>query len=182
VTPRRPTPDCVVEPLAEHHARAGFTCGVPELDDYLRHRIGQDVRRGVTCARVLVAAEGRCTVLGFYTLSSTIIPLKDLPPQVAGRLPRYPNIPATLLGRLAVRLTHRGRGLGEFLLMDALAVSFRQSRIVASLAVVVEAKDEAARVFYTKYGFNPFPAHPSRLFLPMKTIERLILGAPTRLK
>ncbi len=180
MTTARQTPRCVIEPLAEHHARAGFACGVPELDDYFRQRVGQDVRRGVTCARVLVAAEERRVVLGFYTLSSTVIPLKDLPPQIARRLPRYPNIPATLLGRLAVSLCHRGRGLGEFLLMDALAVSLRQSRTVASLAVVVEAKDEPARAFYARYGFIPFPESTSRLFLPMKTIERLILGARLR--
>jgi predicted GNAT family N-acyltransferase len=180
VTPARQIPRCVIEPLGEHHARTGFTCGVPELDDYFRQRIGQDVRRGVTCARVLVAAEERRMVLGFYTLSSTVIPLKDLPPQIAKRLPRYPNIPATLLGRLAVSLSHRRRGLGEFLLMDALAVSWRQSRTVASSAVVAEAKDEAARVFYARYGFIRFPESTNRLFLPMKTIERLV--PPARLR
>jgi len=166
----------VIEPLAEHHARADFTCGVAHLDEYFRHRVGQDVRRGVTCAYVLVAPDEPHNVLGFYTLSSAVVALKDFPPEIAKRLPRYPHMPATLLGRLAVSLAHRGRGLGEHLLMDALAVSLRQSRVVASVAVIAEAKDQAACAFYTRYGFLPFSETPNRLFLPMKTIEQLTRG------
>ena len=53
------------------------------------------------------------------------------------RLPRYPKLPATLLARLAVDVGHKGRGLGEFLLMHALSRSLTQTQEVASLAVVV---------------------------------------------
>jgi len=180
--PSRRAPRCVVELLSEDHDRASFTSGVAALDDYFHHRVGQDVRRGVTCCYVLVAPEAPGVVLGFYTLSSTVIPLTDFPPEIARRLPRYPNIPATLLGRLAISLAHRGKGLGEHLLMDALTVSLRQSLKVASAALVVDAKDDTARVFYLRYGFIPLPQTPNRLFLPMKTIERLILTTPTRLR
>jgi hypothetical protein len=50
------------------------------------------------------------------------------------KLPRYPRLPATLLGRLA--RDERFPGTGHLLLMDALARAHRQSAQVASLAVV----------------------------------------------
>jgi len=63
--------------------------------------------------------------------------------------------------------------LGEFLLLDALYRCLQQSKQVASAAVVVEAKDEAAKRFYERFGFLSLPETPNRLFLPIKTIERL---------
>ena len=47
------------------------------------------------------------------------------------------------------------------------------SRQVASWAVVVDAK-AGAREFYIKSSFVPFQANPDRLFLPMKTIEKML--------
>lgn len=167
-------PSYLVEPLSDQHDRQAFSCGIEALDHYFRHQVGPDTRRGVACAYVLVGIEDRRLVAGYYTLSSTVIPLGEFPPAVAKRLPRYPVLPATLLGRLAISQTHQGQNLGEYLLMDALALSFRQSRKVASLAVVVDAKNEAARGFYLQYGFIPFLDPATRLFLPMKTIARLV--------
>ncbi|MEA3238218.1 MAG: GNAT family N-acetyltransferase, partial [Candidatus Bipolaricaulota bacterium] len=69
--------------------------------------------------------------------------------------------------------TYRGRGLGEFLLMDALHRSLKQTGEIASFAVVVDAVNEDARTFYLHFGFLPFPDREDRLFLPMKTIEKL---------
>jgi len=39
--------------------------------------------------------------------------------------------------------------------------------------VIVDAKDEAARAFYRKYGFMELPNVERRLLLPMATIEAL---------
>jgi predicted GNAT family N-acyltransferase len=74
----------------------------------------------------------------------------------AKRLPRYPLLPATLLGRLAVDNDQKGKQLGELLLIDALKKSLDIAIQVASLAVVAKALDESALSFYTKYGFKPF--------------------------
>ena len=35
------------EPLAKHHDRQAFCCGVAQLDDYLRQQANQDMRRRV---------------------------------------------------------------------------------------------------------------------------------------
>ena len=161
----------LIEPLAESHNRADFSSGKEELDRYLRYQAGQDARRNVAAPFVLVE-EGDIKVLGYYTLSAFAVALSDLPEAIARKLPRYPVVPATLLGRLAVDPRLRGRGLGEFVLVDALERSFRQSDEIAAAAVVVDAIDDAAREFYLHFDFLPFPDHRNRLFLPMKTLAR----------
>jgi predicted GNAT family N-acyltransferase len=101
------------------------------------------------------------------------VDLVKLPDDIAKKLPKYPEVPATLLGRLAIDRNFRGQKLGEFLLLDPLYRCLQQSRHVASAAVVVDAKDEAARQFYEHFEFVSLPDNPGRLFLPMKTIEQL---------
>jgi predicted GNAT family N-acyltransferase len=98
--------------------------------------------------------------------------LGELPKELIKKLPRYPEVPATLLGRLAIDITCRGQGLGEYLLSDALYRSLASSKEVASFAVIVDAIDERARDFYLHFNFIPFPESHNRLFLPMKTIEQ----------
>ena len=160
-----------IEPLGKHD-RAAFSCGKPELDLYLRERAGQDARRKVTAPFVAVE-HGTGVIAGYYTLSAFSVLVGHLPPEVARRLPRYPVVPATLLGRLAVDRQHQGKGLGAFLLMDALRRSLDGTANVASFAVVVHALDEEARSFYERFEFIQFPQQPDRLFLPMESIARL---------
>jgi len=117
-------------------------------------------------------AEGR-RVIGYYTLSSYTINPGELPDEVARKLPRYPNLPATLIGRLAVDAQYHGKGFGGELLLDALKRCFATTSEVGSLAVVVEAENEKAIQFYQSYGFIRFPDHGDKLFLPMPTIRAL---------
>lgn len=156
------------------HDRAAFSCGAPELDHYIREHASQDVKRDV--ARVFVATLAEAlTVCGYYSLSATSFQRDNLPADQAKRLPRYP-VPAALLGRLAVDDSMKGKGLGAFLLMDALNRILLATQTLAVHAVIVDAKDDAAAAFYRKYGFIPFTGEGRRLFLPMATIRRLAEG------
>jgi len=159
-----------VVPLSPSHVRADFHCGVPELDRYLQHQAGQDARRKVAAPFVLVDESG--SLAGYYTLSAFSVHLAELPKAIARRLPRYPLLPATLLGRLAISLSFRGQHLGRFLLVDALSRSCKNTSEVASVGVVVEAFDENARAFYLHYEFSPLGNQPDKLFLAMATIEK----------
>ncbi|MGO9274430.1 MAG: GNAT family N-acetyltransferase [Terriglobia bacterium] len=169
---QRERPKFVIEPLGARHHRAAFSCGVAALDIYLHKQAGQDARRRVAAVFVMTA-DGRM-IAGYYTLSQYAIALDTVPDQIAKKLPKYPLVPATLLGRLAVSVAFRGQGLGEMLLMDALYRSLGGSRQLASVGVVVDAKEEAAAAFYRKYGFLELPQISKRLFLPMATVERLL--------
>ncbi len=153
---------------AKRHVRDTFSCGVKSLDEYFRSRARQD--KDKYAAAIFVMAEG-ATVIGYYTLSAYAIHPGDLPDAIVRKLPRYPNLPATLIGRLAVDKQHQRKGLGEELLVDALKRSLENTSEIGSVAVVVEAENIHAIQFYQTYGFIQFPGTPNKLFLPMQTIR-----------
>ncbi len=140
---------------SQQHDRSAFCCGQTALDLYIRNQASQDLKRRVASPFVLVD-EPEPIVLAYYTLSAYSIQVEHLEAALAKRLPKYPNLPATLLGRLEVDLGQRGKRFGELMLVDVLQRSLAISRQVASLAVVVDALDEGALGFYLKYGFEPF--------------------------
>jgi len=158
-----------VEALGPQHDRAGFESGVEPLDRYFHVQAGQDARKNMAAPFVLVLPDGATG--GYYTLSATAMKLAEFPAQTVRKLPRYPLVPATLLGRLAIDRRHQGKGYGRFLLADALFRSVRSE--IASFAVIVDAKDENARRFYERESFLPFPDQPMKLFRPMAEIAKL---------
>lgn len=112
---------------------------------------------------VLLVPDG--TIVGYYTLSATGVSIGEFPERIARKLPRYPLVPATLVGRLAVDYRHRGKGYGRHMLADALFRAMRSE--IASFAVVVDAKDENAQRFYERESFIRFSGQPMRLYRPI---------------
>lgn len=155
--------------LGPQHDRGSFRSGVEPLDRYFRTQAGQDARKNLAAPFVLILPDG--AIGGYYTLSSTAVRLTELPVEVTKRLPRYPLIPAMLLGRLAVDQRLQGRSYGRFLLADALRRAVRSE--IASFAVIVDDKDVAARRFYERESFLPFPDQPMKLFRPMADLAKL---------
>lgn len=166
--------ELIVEPIGKHHDRGDFSCGYEALDQYLQKQATQDARRMVAAPFILTRESDRKTVIGYYTLSAFGVALQDLPNEVVKKLPAYPIVPVTLLGRLALDHRYRGQGLGEFLLVDALKRALKQSSQIAAAAVVVDAIDDKSAGFYRHFEFIHFPDKPGRLFLPMKTIASLL--------
>ena len=162
-----------VEPLGRQHDRTAFHCGADALDRYLKQQARQDADKRVAAPFVAVNPPNT-RVLGYYTLSASVVTLTDLPDELTRKLPRYPQLPVTLLGRLAVDQSARVQRLGEHLLLDALHRSLTHADEIAAMAVVVDAKDEAAAAFYRHFGFLTLQAQPSRLFVPMGTVARLL--------
>jgi GNAT superfamily N-acetyltransferase len=158
-----------IDPLDDRHDRMAFESGVEPLDRYLRTQASQDVRKRV--ASCFVLTDGQPAPMGYYTLAATSITLTDLPIALSKRLPRYPAVPATLMGRLAVDARYRGQRLGERLLFDAFGRALRSE--IATYAFVVDAKDEIAAGFYAAYRFLPLTQAGRRMFVPMTEIARL---------
>jgi len=109
-----------IAPLLKSHDRRAFSSGSEPLDRYLQQQARQDAEKRVAAPFVLVEPPAN-RVLGYYTLSASVITADELPDKLAKTLPRYPQLPVILLGRLAVDQSCKGRGIGQFLLMDALA-------------------------------------------------------------
>lgn len=160
-----------IVPLGDHD-RAAFSCGVPALDQYLKTQASQDRRSGV--AAIYVLADGK-RILGYYSLAATGIERRAMPDEVTGKMPRYPIIPAYLIGRLAVDISLQGQGYGRGLLADALRRCVRLAVEVAAALVVVDAKDDSARTFYERTEFALFPEEPNRLYVTMGALRRNLL-------
>jgi GNAT superfamily N-acetyltransferase len=160
------------EPLSRDHDRGAFCSSSPSLNSYLQTLARKDVERRVSAAFVMVDDAAPATIIGYYTLSAFAIELTELPETLQKKLPRYPRLPATMLGRLA--RDERFAGVGSLLLLNALERAFQQSTQIASLAVIAEAKDERALAFYRKFGFQELAGSTNRVFLPMGTIAELL--------
>lgn len=151
--------------------RSDFRCGSEPLDRYFKTQASQDVRRRVS---VCYVARERATgqIAGYYTLSAADVPVSDLPPEVAGRLPRYPSLPAARIGRLAIDRRFHGRGLGGALLLNAAMRALRSE--IAVFALVVDAKGDEAATFYRHHGFTAFVSNSLQLIAPIATFRKLL--------
>jgi hypothetical protein len=163
--------DFVCEPLGNQHDRTQFDCSVSILNDYLAKYAKQDVKRKASAVFVLVNRADPKRVIGFYTLCATSVLLSELPEELTKKLPRYPEIPAILVGRLARDINFPG--VGGLLLLDAIARCVRVASDIAASLIVVDSKGDAATRFYEKFGFLSLPKLDGRLFLPMQTAEKL---------
>ncbi len=156
--------------VLEKENRRDFNCGEEVLNQYFRERITQDVRRRIATAFIAQSTDtkkpsGR--IAGFYTLSACHVLLDGLDDDWRSRLPRYPNVPSVLIGRLAIDSRYQGRGLGGALLVDAASRASRSSIGVHML--VVEAKNDAAIAFYQHHGLRQCLNEQNRLFIPLST-------------
>jgi GNAT superfamily N-acetyltransferase len=164
----------VVEPLsATKHRCDEFACEERELTEFLQRRALQEMSARASACFVLVPKTDPSLAAGFYTLSSATISLAKLPAELTAELPAYPNLPATLLGRLARDEKLRGKGLGDLLLVSALRRALVSTANVGSIAVVTDPKNARAEDFYKKYGFR-FLGGGRRLFLPMREIDSFL--------
>jgi predicted GNAT family N-acyltransferase len=157
--------------LSSKHHKAVFSCGKDVLDNYLHTQAKQDVKRKITACFVLTEDDNN--IKGYYTLSSASLNRDELPPTILKKLPpAYQHLPTTLLGRLAIDIKYKGKGLGALLLMDALKRSYQNSLQIASMAVIVDPLDDEAKQFYKHYGFIELPTS-GKMFIPMVQLETL---------
>jgi GNAT superfamily N-acetyltransferase len=148
------------EPLQPDHVVSGFTCGKPELDEWLQKRALANQVSGGTKTHVVVE-EGR--VIGYYALANGAVGHSD----VRGRNRRnMPDpIPAVILVRMAVDEKHRGIGLGSALLQSAIETTIAAAQTIGIACLIVHAKDEDARNFYQQFDFEPSLTDPLHLIL-----------------
>lgn len=161
----------VVEPLEKGHKRADFSCGNDRIDAYFRETVSQDVKRKyATCFVAREIATDR--IAGFYTLSSSNVPLNEVPEKLAKKLPRYPSVPAVLIGWLGRHVDYAGQGIGEALLFDAIRTVAISP--IGAHAIFADAIDDKAASFYAAFGFTPLLERPRTLYLPVATALSLL--------
>lgn len=160
----------ISEALAKHD-RSTFASGNERIDQYFQQTVSQDIKRRYAACYVLIERES-AKVAGFYTLSSHSIALTELAAEWSSRLPRYPTVPAALIGWLGRDHAFRGQEVGAMLLYDAIA------RLAASPAgvhaICADTIDTDAAAFYQRHQFQAFASRPSSFYLPMKTALQLV--------
>ena len=161
----------MIEELNADHDRSAFSCGRPSLDEFIKQYAGQNQKTGVS--RTFVAFKpGDKVVRGYYALSAGAVAFANLPEEQRKRLPRYP-VPVAHLGRLAVDQSAQGRGLGSFLLIDALRRIQIAADSIGIHAIEVVAIDDSAKRFYLKYDFVELHDDPNHLYISLKTVRKL---------
>ena len=163
--------DVEITKFSAFNSTDGFDCGSEALNRYLdRHAL---VNTKAGAAQTYVAARADGVVLGYYSLTVGSVEHAAAPARVTKGLARHP-VPVMLLARLAVDETCHGRGLGAALLKDAILRSLQVADIVGIRALLVHAKDDAARQWYERFGFEPSPTDPLHLFVLIKDLRALV--------
>lgn len=160
-----------IEPLGVEHDRKQFDCGKAPLNEYLQRTARQHQEKDVSRTYVLNDDAEPGSIIGYYTLTTCEVESESIPPHHAKRLPR--RIPGVKIGRLATDRRYRGNGYGELLLLNALERITGISDELGITAVFVDAKDDDARHFYLKYGFEAFPGDRLQLMMPIQDVRAL---------
>jgi ribosomal protein S18 acetylase RimI-like enzyme len=159
--------------LAAHHDRNDFDCGEPALNAFLQRLARQQAERDFN-RTYIAAVPGESRIRGYYAISSASVDFDNLPSRL--KLPRYP-VPVARIGRLAVDLREQGNGVGAALLAHAMQLAVAIAQQIGSHAVVVDAKNEVAANFYTRYGFQRFADRDLSLFVTIDVIRRAIAAS-----
>lgn len=152
-------------PLSLSHDVTAFDCGEPALNDWLKHRALKNESR---FSRTYVVCDDN-RVVGYFCISAGSVERAAAPGKVRRNAPDM--IPVSIIGRLAVSKAYTGRGLGADMLSDALRRIAVASQSIGIGAVLVQAKDDAAKRFYQACAeFLEYPADSRTLFLPIETV------------
>lgn len=150
------------------HNRSRFNCGIEALNNYLKVMASQQARKDNTRTFVLEDDNDNSSIVGFYTLTMIPIALKALPEKLQKK--HRSSTSGGLIARLAIDERYKGRGFGEWLLIDALRKLLAASEIVAFPVVIVDAKG-GVKQFYERYGFQAFQDEENKLFITIADVR-----------
>lgn len=153
-----------IEPLSSQHKREDFDCGVEELNRFLKQFALQNQKKHFV--RTYVGTDGD-KIVGFYSLAFGEARRESAPEFMVKGAGRY-KLPAIIIGRLAVAASEQGKGIGVGLLKDAVLRAKQAEEIGGLRVIIVHAKDDAAKAFYSKYGFIESLDDPMTLFFPIE--------------
>lgn len=163
------------EPLDGDHALSGFDSGEGSLDRWLSYNARAAAAAGSARTYVVSDAEQE-RVVGYHALTVASVEHRDGTERVARGMPRHP-IPVVLLARLAVDRSVQGRGLGAFVLRDAMVRTAAGAERFGIRALVVHALHENARAFYLRHGLRPSRTDALHLMVLVKDIRAALGGA-----
>jgi GNAT superfamily N-acetyltransferase len=158
-------------PRALLDARAGFDCGTPALNQYLAQIASQHEARNITRT---FCGEQDGALFGYYALTNASLDVSALLSELVKKykLPTH-LLPVVRLARLAVDSRFQGRGLGQLLMVDAMAKVIRVAESSGCIGLVVDAKDARTADYYGSFGFHRAPDNALLLFMPLPEMQAL---------
>lgn len=155
------------EPLGSDHVVEGFDCGRASLNVWLTRYARQAEQSRSARTYVIVDADQE-RVVGYHALTAAGIEREAVTTRLVKGMPRYP-VPVVLLARLAVDVSVAARGLGAWLLRDAMLRALAAGDTIGVRALLVHAIDDA-REFYLRHGLEPSPSDRLHLLILLKDI------------
>lgn len=150
--------------------RERFDCGDDLLNKFFKSHARQNQDKNISRTFVAIEANDKTKrVIGFYSQSMAQVDISSFPAELIKKLPKHP-VPSARIGRLATDISVRGQGLGKILLIDALKRIKLVSTEIGVYAVIVDAKNLAAKDFYLKLGFTSLSENSMTLFYPTASI------------
>lgn len=168
-----------IEPFeAKSQDRTAFSCGVPQIDNYLKLMAKKGSKADVV--RIWVVLDDDRRTLGFYGINMHAVVAEDMSDELTKKAPRHGMLPSTFISMIGVDQTMQGKGLGSALLADALSRIGRVSDEIGNCAVLLDVFDcgnpgtvARRKAYYESFGFIPLPDQPLRLFIPIQTVRTL---------
>lgn len=156
--------------LTEAHDHSAFDSGEPVLDEWLQRRAWNNLQ--IAASRTYVVCPmGSNTIVGYFAICMGQILAHEVAGSMRRNMPR--QIPAVILGRLAIDHRWQGKGLGRALLADVVRRAIRASNEVVARLVIVHAISPAAEAFYLHHGFTRLPVDTPTLALDLLKFQKL---------
>lgn len=111
---------------------------------------------------------------GYHATAAASITHAEATTRARKGMPRH-AVPAVLLARLGVDASVQGRGVGAWLLRDAMLRALSVGDQLGVRVLLVHALDDNARAFYAGHDFEPSPADELNLQLLLRDIRASIL-------
>ena len=162
----------VVELLDKRHNRDDFNCGNQALNQFLEQTARQHIQKGISRTFVLIDTEQPDIIISFFTLSLCEVRVEKLPPKFAKKYPS--KVAGVKLARLAVNKAYQRQGIGEIMMIEAMRRAVVVAENAGGIGLFVDAKDEAAKTYYTRYGFVGLEDVFLEMFLPLSTIMQML--------
>ena len=156
------------------HDRAAFSCGVQQIDNYLKLTAKKGSKADVV--RIWVVIDKGNNIVGFYGINMHAIDAKEMPASYKKKAMKHGLLPAAFIAMIGVDEKHQGNGLGSALVADALDRIARASEEIGTCVIMLDVFDDGnvdavtrRKSYYESFGFGPLPDQPLRLFMPVAT-------------
>jgi GNAT superfamily N-acetyltransferase len=159
------------------HDRADFSCGVAQIDNFLKLTAKKGSKADVV--RIWVIIDERKHIIGFYGINMHSIDIKDMPTTYAKKALRQGMLPAAFITMIGVDKRQQNNGIGSVLVADAVNRIARVSNEIGTCVIILDVFDDGILrlksrlggwleqfvcdtvLTYSMYAALRFPAHHS---------------------